>query len=63
MKSIEKKMAAVNLWDDPESAKTVLRQRSTLSAKLERWKNLFKEVEECEVLLDLGIEESDYGIH
>ena len=52
-------MAAVNLWDDPESAKTVLRQRSTLSAKLERWKNLFKEVEECEVLLDLGIEESD----
>ena len=56
-------MAAVNFWDDQESAKAVLRQRSTLSAKLERWKNLFKEVEECEVLLDLGIEESDYGIH
>ena len=56
---VEKKMAAANFWDDPENAKTVLKERSALSTKVDRWKNLFKDVEECEVLMDLGVEESD----
>jgi peptide chain release factor 2 len=52
-------MAAADFWDDQESAKAVLKERASLSAKIDRWKSLFKEVEECEVLLDLGVEETD----
>ncbi len=52
-------MAAADFWNDPESAKSLLKKRSSLSATKDRWEKLFKEVEECDVLLDLGIEESD----
>lgn len=52
-------MSAVNFWDDPEQAKTVLKERSVLSGKVDRWKSIYKEVEECEITLELGIEESD----
>jgi peptide chain release factor 2 len=52
-------IAGERFWDDPEQAKTVLRERSLVSGRIERWKGLYKDVEECEVLLDLGMEEGD----
>jgi len=37
----------------------VLKERSLISGVIERWKGLYRDVEECEVLFDLGMEEED----
>ncbi len=52
-------MAAENFWNDPDAARTVLRERSMISGKIERWIALERDLQDCEILLDLGMEESD----
>jgi peptide chain release factor 2 len=47
------------LWDNPEQTKTILKERSSISAQIERFKNLYGDLEESEILLDLALEESD----
>ncbi len=37
----------------------MLKERSLISGVIERWKGLYRDVEECEVLFDLGMEEED----
>jgi len=56
---IEHGMAGENFWNDPEQAKIILKERSLLSAAIDRWKALYTDVEECEILLDLALEASD----
>lgn len=52
-------MAAESFWNDPDAARTVLKERSLISGKIERWKALERDLQDCEILLDLGLEESD----
>jgi peptide chain release factor 2 len=52
-------MAAESFWNDPDAARTVLKERSLITGKIERWKALERDLQDCEVLLDLGLEESD----
>lgn len=47
------------MWDNPEQTKTILKERSSISAQIERFKNLYGDLEESEILLDLALEESD----
>ena len=47
------------MWDNPEQTKTILKERSSISAQIERFKNLYGNLEESEILLDLALEESD----
>ena len=47
------------MWDNPEQTKTILKERSLISAQIERFKNLYGDLEESEILLDLALEESD----
>lgn len=52
-------MAAESFWNDPDAAKTVLKQRSLITGKIDRWAGLERDLQDCEILLDLGLEESD----
>jgi peptide chain release factor 2 len=52
-------MAAESFWNDPDAAKTVLKQRSLMTNKIDRWTGLERDLQDCEILLDLGLEESD----
>ena len=52
-------MAAESFWNDPDAARTVLKERSLISGKIERWKALERDLQDCGILLDLGLEESD----
>jgi peptide chain release factor 2 len=52
-------MAAESFWNDPDAAKTVLKQRSLMTNKIDRWTGLEHDLQDCEILLDLGLEESD----
>ncbi len=52
-------MAAESFWNDPDTAKTVLKQCSLITGKIDRWTGLERDLQDCEILLDLGLEESD----
>jgi peptide chain release factor 2 len=56
---IEKTIAKEGFWDSPEDTKAILKERTSLSAKIENFEKLEKELEENEILLELAIEESD----
>jgi peptide chain release factor 2 len=59
LKEIENQIAKKNFWDDPESGKSVLKERTLLSGIIKRFNELYKDLEENEIFFDLGIEESD----
>jgi peptide chain release factor 2 len=56
---IEKTIAKDGFWDSPEDTKAILKERTSLSGKIENFEKLEKELEENEILLDLAVEESD----
>ena len=56
---IEQIISKEGFWDNPEETKSILKERTSLSDKIDNFKKLAEELEENEVLLDLAIEESD----
>ena len=59
MAEIEKTIAKEGFWDSPEDTKAILKERTSLSGKIENFDKLEKELEENEILLELAVEESD----
>ncbi len=59
MAEIETIIAKEGFWDNPEDTKSILKERTALSGKIDSFEKLEKELEENEILLDLAIEESD----
>jgi peptide chain release factor 2 len=58
---IEPILAKEGFWNKPEEAKTVLKERTSLSNRLERFRRLAAEVEDNQALLEMAVEESDEG--
>ncbi len=56
---IEKQIAAEDFWNNPEQNKEILKERTLLAGRIETFAELSKELEDCGVLLDLAVEESD----
>ncbi|MFP3979927.1 MAG: peptide chain release factor 2 [Desulfobacterales bacterium] len=56
---IEDMIGAEAFWNDPEQARRILQERSRLSERLESWRALYKEIEDCDTLLELAEEEGD----
>jgi len=56
---IEQIISKEGFWDNPEETKSILKERTSLSDKIDNFKKLAEELEENGVLLDLAIEESD----
>ena len=56
---IEHLISGAAFWEDQDRAKSILKERSALSSAIERWGSLHAAVEECEILFELGTEESD----
>jgi peptide chain release factor 2 len=59
LKEIESQIAEKNFWEDPESGKSVLKERTSISGIIKRFNELHKDLEENEIMFDLGVEESD----
>ncbi len=59
MQEIETLIAKDGFWDNPESTKSVLKERTALSGKTESFHKLYKDLEDSQMLLDLALEESD----
>ena len=56
---IETLIAKEGFWNKPEEAKGVLKERTALSNRLERFKRLNGELEDHQGLLEMAVEESD----
>ncbi|MBW2468511.1 MAG: peptide chain release factor 2 [Deltaproteobacteria bacterium] len=56
---LEQLIARNGFWDNPEETKPVLKERTSLSNKIEKFKKLSQDLEETQILLDLAIDESD----
>ncbi|MGD2187477.1 MAG: peptide chain release factor 2 [Desulfobacterales bacterium] len=56
---IEKHIAKDGFWDNPETTKPILKERTSLSNKIEKFNDLAEDLEENQILLDLAVEESD----
>ncbi|MFO7972342.1 MAG: peptide chain release factor 2, partial [Desulfobacterales bacterium] len=52
-------IAKKDFWDTPEAAKPVLKERTVISGKVASFNQLYTDLEESQILLDLAIEESD----
>jgi peptide chain release factor 2 len=56
---IEHQIAAKGFWDNPEQNTDILKERTSLSTRMDRYRNLQEQLEESQILYDLAIEESD----
>jgi peptide chain release factor 2 len=56
---IETIIAKDGFWDNPEDTKSILKERTSVSIKIDRFKKLWSDLEETQILLDLAVEEAD----
>ncbi|NLO76163.1 MAG: peptide chain release factor 2 [Clostridia bacterium] len=60
MKELEEKMSAPGFWDDPQEAQKVAQRVTVLKNKLQDYIKLQKNLEDVEVLYELGQAEEEY---
>jgi peptide chain release factor 2 len=56
---LDKAMVQAGFWDNPESGRHILKESSDLKEILGTWESYSKELEECELLLEMALEEDD----
>jgi len=59
LQEIESIIAKNGFWDNPEQTKPLLRERTALAAKVDRFHTLTHEVEDSEIFLEMALEEGD----
>ena len=59
MAEIEQTISKDGFWNNPEGSKSILKERTLISNKINRFKKLWKDLEENQILLELALEESD----
>jgi peptide chain release factor 2 len=52
-------MAKAGFWDDPETARPLVKERTFLSDRLETYQSLLSDVEDNKLLLDMAADEND----
>ena len=52
-------MLKPDFWDNPDENKHLLKERSQHNELIQTWQNLSQEVEDCELLLQMAVEEQD----
>ena len=52
-------MARQGFWENPESGRDVLKERSELNQIVLSWRSLAGEIEDNELLFDMAVEEED----
>jgi peptide chain release factor 2 len=56
---IESLVAKEGFWNKPDDAKTVLKERTVLSQRLERFSGMASEIEDAQGIYEMAVEESD----
>ncbi|UCD33887.1 MAG: peptide chain release factor 2, partial [Desulfobacterales bacterium] len=56
---MERIIAHKDFWDKPEEAKPILKERTLIGQAVDKFKGIYHDLEETELLLELALEESD----
>jgi peptide chain release factor 2 len=56
---LEKILLKPDFWEKPEESKHVLKERADLNDIIQTWRQLSAELEECDLLLNMSVEEKD----
>jgi peptide chain release factor 2 len=56
---VEKMIAQNNLWDNPDQAKVLLKERGKLNQAISEWEKAQGQLEEAEIFYDLALAEED----
>lgn len=56
---LNQKISQSNFWTDNTEAQKTLKQRAAILDTIEQWENLAKQLEECQILLELAQEEEE----
>jgi len=59
IQELEARIAAPGFWDDNEAAQQLLRQRTVMEKAVEMWTRLNRQMEDIQVLIELGGEAED----
>jgi len=59
LEEIEALIAKEGFWDNPDDTKSILKERTFISDKIETFQAIHKDLEESGILLDLATEEAD----
>lgn len=59
LQELDKIMTKNDFWDNSATAAAILRERSAIQAEIGEWRARVEDLQETEVLLELGIEEDD----
>ena len=59
IQQLEAKMSAPNFWDDQEAAQKIIDESNWLKGKVDQFEKMVEQVEDAEVLYELGKEEDD----
>ena len=59
LQELESIIAKNGFWDNPEATRPLLKERTVLADKIDRFHGLAQEVEDSEMLLELALEEDD----
>jgi peptide chain release factor 2 len=59
LEEIESFISQNGFWDNPEQTKSILKERSSISHQVDKFTALEKDLEDSQILLELGEEESD----
>jgi peptide chain release factor 2 len=59
LQELESIIAGPGFWDNPEKTKPLLKERTALAAKLDRFQTLQQDIDDHSVLLEMALEESD----
>jgi peptide chain release factor 2 len=59
LSEIETAVAREGFWNKPDEAKVILKERTALSNRMDRFKGLASEIEDYQALYDMAMEETD----
>ncbi|OIP66731.1 MAG: peptide chain release factor 2 [Nitrospirae bacterium CG2_30_53_67] len=63
LEEIEKRITDPNLWQDPQSAQKILKERTALQNQISEWENLAQSYEDLEALVELSDTEKDESLY
>jgi peptide chain release factor 2 len=62
LKELEAIIAGQGFWNNPEASTPILKERTAIAAKVDRYHKLRQEIDDNEVLLEMALEEGDAGV-
>lgn len=58
---LERISGSEDFWNDPEKARNILKEKSSLDAVVDDWRKLNRDIQDARALLEMAVEENDEG--